>query len=268
MARQKKTAQAAAESVSTTDLNSTWLILKYSPVSLFSLRSTMSTSKGGKTLLVPTPYAVKMALIDATFRIATAATGDAPSREMFQLIKARTIRIRPPSECVVQNTFVKIRQEERDAPAGMYVPTIAYREMVYYRGDLEIAIGVGGLTESQISTIQVAAAHVNYLGKRGSFIQFLQSEVTTALQAGYSLTITNSANGMPLGIYGVSHFLDDFGPELCKAKDGFERISTFHENAMTLNKHRVLVPTLIPYREVEATRSYTRYLNKQPDPAT
>lgn len=267
MARQKKSAKDGAELAPASSLNSSWLILKYSPVTLFSLRSTMSTSKGGKTLLVPTPYAVKLALIDATFRSATADTGDAPAREMFERIKSRTIRFRPPADCVVQNTFVKIRQEARDGEAGMYVPTIAYRELVFFRGDLEIAIGVGGLSETEIAAIENVAMHVNYLGKRGSFIQFTSAEMASSLSSGFSLTMDQSQNSIPLGLYGVSHFLDDFGRELCIAKDGFERISTFHENPMALEKHRILIPTLIPYRQVEATRSYTRYTSRLPEPA-
>src|ERR1700722_18200764 len=45
-----------------------WLVAAYSPVTMFSLRMTHATSKGGKTLVVPTPYAVKMALLDVCFR--------------------------------------------------------------------------------------------------------------------------------------------------------------------------------------------------------
>lgn len=167
----------------------------------------------------------------------------------------------------MQNTFVKIRQEERDGEAGMYVPTIAYRETVFFAGELEIAIGIGGLSDSDIASIQTAAAHINYLGKRGSFIQFIGSESASTLGLGFSITMGHPETSISIGVYGVSHFLDDFGPELCKAKDGFERISTFHENTVTLDKHRILTPTLIPYFQIEATRSYTRYKRRQPEPA-
>lgn len=245
---------------------SCWLVLKYLPVSLFSLRSTMSTNKGGKALLVPTPYAVKMAVIDAAFRVAGSDRCDLLAREVFERVKARSIRFRPPSECVVQNTFVKIRQEQRDAPAGSYVSTIAYREMVFFRGELEIAIDVQGLSEAEVGSIRTAGSHVNYFGKRGSFFQFVESAIMAAVPSGFSLTMNESLASMPIGVYGISQFLDDFGPELCNAKDGFERISTFHESTMTLNKHRVLTPTLLPYRMVEATRSFTRYIRSETSP--
>src|SRR5689334_19997456 len=85
-----------------------WLVVTYQPVSLFSLRSTYSMSKGGKTLLVPTPYAVKMAFIDAVFRFAEPAVAEATARQMFDRIKARRVRFQPPAGCVVQNTFARV----------------------------------------------------------------------------------------------------------------------------------------------------------------
>jgi len=75
---------------------------------MFSLRSTYATSKGGKTLLVPTPYAVKLALIDACFRMYSGFAAEAEARRIFDLIKAQPVRVRPPAECVVQNTFLRV----------------------------------------------------------------------------------------------------------------------------------------------------------------
>jgi len=236
-----------------------WLVLTYAPVSLFSLRSTYSMSKGGKTLLVPTPYSVKMALIDAVFRYAPVDQAEIAACTMFDRLKANRIRFHPPNECVVQNTFVKIRQEERGGDAGQYVPTIAYRELVFFSGQLSIAIGVRSYAEEEVAAIVEAAMHINYFGKRGSFFQFIASEVLDELPEGYSISQDDLSPTMTIGLYGVTQYLDDFGPELCKAKDGFERISTFHGGKIEHGKHRVLVSTLLPYHRVEATRSFTRY---------
>jgi len=92
-----------------------WLIARYTPVTLFSLRSTYATSKGGKTLLVPTPYAVKMALIDSCFRAFPAEEAEAAARNIFDLVKAEPVRVKPPEECIVQNTFLRVLQPARDA---------------------------------------------------------------------------------------------------------------------------------------------------------
>jgi hypothetical protein len=240
-----------------------WLIVRYSPVSLFSLRSTTSTSKGGKALLVPTPYAVKMALIDAIHRGASPDDYEVRGRRVFDAVKARRIRIRPPAVCVVQNTFVKIRQEERGGQAGHYVPTIAYREVVFLKGELEIAIESSGWTREEVALVHEAAMHVNYFGKRGSFFQFLDKKEVDSLPDGFTITGGDGVAAMSIGPgaipYRTSQFLDDFGPDLCKAKDGYDRISTFGSKPITLGKHRELVSTLIPYRMVQATRSFTRY---------
>lgn len=239
-----------------------WLVLTYEPVSLFSLRSTYSMSKGGKSLLLPTPYAVKMALIDAVFRYASLDVAKA----MFDRIKGRRIRFQPPSECVVQNTFVKIRQEERGADSGQYVPTIAYRELVFFAGTLGIAMEASSWSDEELASVIEAAMHVNYFGKRGSFFQFTGSTVIGELPAGYSIADGQPAATMAIGLYGVTQYLDDFGPDLCKDKDGFERISTYHDKDTKHGKHRVLVSTLVPYQRVEATRSFTRYISRLTEP--
>ena len=46
-----------------------WLVAEYQPVGLFSLKHASATSSGGKSLLVPTPFALKMALLDGACRL-------------------------------------------------------------------------------------------------------------------------------------------------------------------------------------------------------
>src|SRR3972149_509738 len=45
-----------------------WLVAEYQPAALFSLKISLATSSVGKTLVVPTPYSIKMAFVDAAFR--------------------------------------------------------------------------------------------------------------------------------------------------------------------------------------------------------
>jgi hypothetical protein len=241
-----------------------WLICQYAPVSLFSLRSAYATSKGGKTLLVPTPYAVKMALIDACFRAYPAQDAEAAARNVFNLIKAQPVRIKPPKECIVQNTFLRILQQARDAEdtegsSGPFTRTIAYREFVFFQGEMEIAIGTD---ESFASQLQLLLTHINYFGKRGSQWQFLGcSNHQGKLPAGFSL-IPDEIENYPLDIVGryrITEYLDDFGPKLCAAKDGFERISTYHSGDVKLGQHRILQPTLLPYERMAASRHFTHY---------
>ena len=233
-----------------------WLLFRYEPVSLFSLRTTHSTNKGGKTLLVPTPYAVKLALIDACFR---RYGSEQTARSVFDLIKERRIQFKPPRDCIVQNTFVKIRQEERNAPSGIYTSTIAYREWVYYKGQMIMAMQAEKLNIDEKLLLRNLASHINYFGKRGSFWQFIESdELEGDLPEGF--TVSGDSENLKPELYGVSHFLDDFGEALCSAPNGFERISTYHTEKIRLGEHRVLIPTLVPYVRRQTTRNFTRYL--------
>src|SRR5207245_762996 len=144
----------------------TWFVARYAPVSVFSLRSTYATSKGGKTLLIPTPYAVKMALIDACFRTQPRGAAEAAARRVFDLIKAQPVRIRPPAECLVQNTFMRALQPERtsddDDATGPFTRTIAYREFVFFSGEMELAFGLSGLDDSAGAELGSLPAHINY----------------------------------------------------------------------------------------------------------
>ncbi len=236
-----------------------WLILSYLPVSLFSLRMTHATSKGGKTLLVPTPYAFKMTLIDACFRVFDGNNAEIKARQVFDLIKGCEIRFSPPAGCIVQNTFIKIRQEERDAPKGFYVPTIAYREFCFYTdAELKVAIGINGLSGDAVSLIRRVGSHINCIGKRGSFWQYIKDSICKGnLPEGY--TLPQPEERLLTGKFQWVQYLDDFGEVLCKAKDGFDRISTYGSGTVKLGEHRILVKTVIPYSFVQSSKHFTQY---------
>ena len=263
MAKKKQTEDDDPTQKSLIQQELKWLLLDYEPVSLFSLRMTHATSKGGKTLLVPTPYAFKLALIDACFRCYPAASSLSEAKRIFDSIKAQRIRFSPPTNCIVQNTFVKIRQESREADNGFYDSTIAYREWCFHQGILRVAITLDGLDDFRVHELEHVACHVNQIGKRGCFWQFQgTSQYDGFLPNGFTRQPTDPGT-LNIGMYGVSQFLDDFGPKLCAAKDGFDRISSYMPNAkIVLGEHRILTPTFIPYVRVRATRGYTQYYRK------
>lgn len=235
-----------------------WLVARFCPVSLFSLRMTHATSKGGKTLLVPTPYSVKMALLDACFRRYDGIEADNAARIVFDIVKAREVRIQPPEQCVVQNTFIRMLDAERDGDLP-FKRTIAYREFVSHHGVLEVALGVGGLSEEEISRLAELFLHINSFGKRGSFWQFERSDrLEGGLPVGFTVPLSEpEIRGVPS--YATLQMLDDFGEALCAAPDGFDRVSTYGNGRIQLGEHRVLVPTALPYRRLSAGRSFTWY---------
>lgn len=241
------------------DQGNSWLVAAFEPVCLFSLRMTNTTSKGGKTLVVPTPYAVKMALIDACFRAEGRSVAHATARKVFDVVKPRRIRFQPPPHCVVQNTFVKVLDAERDGNLP-FKQTIVYREFASFSGGpLEIAMDSSHLMTEELKLIEELFWHINSIGKRGSFWQcvgvhtlknVLPSTFTAALQGGEL--------SHPEG-FGLLQVLDDFGDALCQAQDGFDRISTYGNGTITLGKHRVLTRTALPYQMRSASKRFTWY---------
>ena len=236
-----------------------WLRASYLPVSLFSLRMTHATNKGGKTLVLPTPYAVKMALLDASFRHWDGAEAEINARHLFDWIKSRQVRICPPKECIVQNTFVKILDYARDPISGPYRNTIAYREFAYHSGEMEIALEIDDLSGEYTATAQKLFACVNMFGKRGSFWQFNGARVFKGQLPGNFTLLRLQVDQSNLALYQMSQAFDDFGEQLCKAKDGFDRISTYGRGSVILDQHRILELTAIPYRRVSASRRFTWY---------
>lgn len=236
-----------------------WIIASFDPVCLFSLRMANTTSKGGKTLLAPTPYAVKMALIDACFRAGDEKTSHDTARRIFENVKRRRVRFLPPPHCVVQNTFVKVLDAERDGDLP-FKQTIVYREFVHFSGGaLEIAIDATGLDADGEAEVSGLLWHINSLGKRGSFWQCLRvATVEAPLVSGFTADLSAQEIIRPEH-YGLIQPLDDFGEALCDAKDGFERISSYGTGTIALGKHRVLVSTGLPYRMRTASKRFTWY---------
>lgn len=236
-----------------------WLLAAFQPVTMFSLRMTHSTSKGGKTLVVPTPYAVKMALLDVCFRRFSTEEAPAMARDVFDWIKARQVRIRPPKHCLVTNTFTRVLDWDRDG-ADPFRRTIAYRELAFWGGDdMVIAIASEGLNADQRATLTELFAHINSLGKRGGFVQFAGAETSDAvLPPGFTVPRSEMEPNQILG-YGLTHSLDDFGSALCAAKDGFDRVSTYGGGAIKLGEHRTLTATAIPYFRKSSSKHFTWY---------
>jgi hypothetical protein len=204
-----------------------------------------------------------MALIDACFRMEEGNSAQDAARRMFDLIKGRRVRIQPPPDCIVQNTFVKVLDAERDGDLP-FKQTIVYREFAFFSGgSLEIAIEAGGLSDGERQTIERLFWHINSLGKRGSFWQCTGvNRLNEHLPPGFTCTLPGEL-GQPER-YGLIQVLDDFGEALCKAKDGFDRISTYGEGTMNLGRYRVLATTALPYKVRSAGRRFTWYQRISP----
>jgi hypothetical protein len=173
-----------------------WLKIDYKPASLFSFRNIKATGSGATTLLCPTPFAVKMALVDTAIKCKGLEYG----KQVYEKIKSTTIKFKLPQHCVVNKTIIRIfnldnryHMVKNDAGKnvratdenGNYITgnpvKPAFREFVYFSGDLSIAVDISDLDDDFITELTTLFMGINYFGKKGSFMQFVGSETLEEL---------------------------------------------------------------------------------------
>ena len=290
MARRAKSAPASAAPQSSVPIWSVpfsgpWLVLAFRPTTLWSLRTSMSTSSGGKTLLVPTPYSFKLALVDACIQ----QLGVDHGVRLFELLRGRPIRISPPAEAVVSATLVKLRKLERPdagddesdddegADVRMFVPTVGFREYVSFSGTgsdgaFHVAIARAGMDEDGVRLVSDAARGVTYSGKRGGFLQFQASpgpaghREVDELPTGAAFTLPLSQLPQAGTTIGTIQPLDELA-----ASAEWDRVSTFGpkpvrvahttpgQEGTDVAVDRVYIPSAVPYRLVKTTRNFAAY---------
>lgn len=233
-----------------------WLTASYTPTTFFSLKPASATSTGGKSLVCPTPFALKMALLDAAIRLNGVAEGEV----LFPAIRQLRIAVKPPRYAVVNNTFIKILKPPKGKPQidpdlGLTIPlinTIAFREQVTFQGDMELAFQ--GMSLDDLTPLLL---HINYLGKRGGFVQLNhlpaeQAWTDEALKAnGYTL-LTEPTTAF--SVDGLLQMLDDCGPAMT-----FEHANIYSGKGIKLGKERILHHVVLPYRLARSSKSYSYY---------
>src|SRR2546421_6292863 len=238
-----------------------WIVAHYLPVSFFSLRPASATSSGGKTLLIPTPYAIKMALLSSIIR----SRGIAEGERLFPLLRDLALHLEPPESILVMKSFSKIRRELKDKNNAEKAqrargkkeyplqPTIAYREYVKYQGPLRLACQVP--TESILAeSLPDALMQINYLGKRGGFLQILdRPSVEERQPEGHFIHLTATAL-QPFSPAGTLQMLDDCGPSLT-----FAKADIYNDAKIVLHKDRVLRHIVLPYEHVRSSHNYSWY---------
>jgi hypothetical protein len=150
-----------------------WVIAEYEATTFFTIKPALATASGGKTLLVPTPFAIKMALLDVACRLEGQGSAQAAWESWMCTL---TVALRPAPTVVVNNTFTKVLKPRRNPAepgskhAGYFGQTINYREYAQLVGSFAIALNGDDMDAERLGRWLV---NVNYLGKRGSFIQIL-----------------------------------------------------------------------------------------------
>jgi len=270
-----------------------WLVVEYRPTSLFSLKTSQATSSVGVSLVIPTPYVIKMAFVDAGFRT---GLSDEECDHLLQSLVTVDVRIAPCSHAVVTNTFLKVRQESRPPDwnkkkqteeqyraslvqklvtahpsfsadacrtyeidtlkrliSSTYDSTIAYRELAYLTGTWNLAFDLAYGDETTASRLVKLGPHVNYAGKRGSFIQFLRFFRLVDLGTRFTRPLRGELQQVfPAKVH--VRLLDDFGPEA-----DLQTLSSFTSLKPERHKHRKFVETIIPAGLVNTGPGFSEY---------
>jgi hypothetical protein len=229
-----------------------WVAANYEATALFTLKPATATSSGGRTLPVPTPFAIKMALLDVACRV----MGVEAAKAEWNWLNVCRVALRPAARLVVNNTFIKVLRQRRNPAepgtpdAGFFQRTISYREYAYLDGDFGLALEVAD--EAQAVKLLEWLTCLNYLGKRGGFIQLLEMPtLREPLDKGYVIV------GEPLAGFNIDSMLlqlDDTTERMT-----FERANIYSGEKITLGKERVLHHVALPYRLVQSSRGYSFY---------
>ncbi len=228
-----------------------WLIAEFEATSLFSLKLSLATSSVGRTLVIPTPYAIKMSLVDAAFR---AGLSDTNCASMVRDLVRVEVRIAPPPTAIVTHTVIKVRQESRDPNSGSpYNSTVAYRDIAYIDGSTTWAFDLAGGSGALAIRLIELLPFISYIGKRGSFIRFIRAYRAVNLGFEFTQPIVRQGSWNPPRRAHVV-LLDDFAPDA-----DLETLSSFTRTRPKRNQHRRFVETIVPIGIVNIGPGFTEY---------
>lgn len=214
----------------------------YVPTSLFSLKDSNSTNSGAKSLLLPSPYAIKMAILNQAITIGgELELLETKKSEAFRYVRDAKIGfyIENESYFCVNNSFVKILKPAREG--GGFGQTVAFREYIYMSNPLEIIFEVGN--EEQKKYLKKYLHKISYFGKRGCFFQFVQYND----EPNEANVIEFNAQNL---ISGIIQEYDDFD-----SKNIFENVNTFSSNSTKRKK----ILFQIPVHSLSSSKSFRIY---------
>ena len=228
-----------------------WWEITYEPTSLFSLKASEATNAASKSLLCPSPYSVKMALLNAVCTYDSIKAAE----DNFDLIKRLNMEFALPEYIVTNNCFIRVMQESRsetrkENPNIMFKSTVAFREYLYLSGHIKIAVSRSpNLAEDELKFLKKYFAKINYFGKRGCFFQFkeISSSRIEELTSEYSREITDN------------NYFSDGRPKILNRVDDFEANVTFASvsNYTKEKTQRISRIICLPYQVIKSSKSFT-----------
>lgn len=223
-----------------------WLTTTYQPTTLFTLKPSWATSTGGKSLLLPSPYAFKMALLD----VAIHTSGLAIAQKAWLWLRELEVAVQLPEQIVVTNLFGRVLRRARNYKEGQwpFQYTIGFREYVYFRDPIAVAVGY---QNKQVDAAQLSAwlMHISYLGKRGGMVQVLSVPAPLPPEQRHNYVSLTQEPEM-IDLRGLIQAVDD-----CDHKMKFDEADIYHSK----RPKRVTRHVVIPYRIGRSSKSYTLY---------
>ncbi len=229
-----------------------WLKIKYKPVTLFSLKDSRATSMGGKSLIAPSPYSIKMAIINSFIQLYSVKELE----ENFDWIKELDVKVKLPNDIVINNCFIKIQKLKRndskkEGDDSIFQSTVAFREFIYFDGDIELAFKIDNLLESSIKKLKRVLLHINYFGKRGCFFQPIINnnsffEQSQELGDGFGVELAQTRY-----LSSIICQMDDFGPKV----KSFDNINNYSKSSTD----RLSASYCFPYELSSSSKSYYHF---------
>lgn len=216
--------------------------VKYLPTTLFSLKDSNATNSGAKSLFLPSPYAIKMAILNQAITIGgDLAQLEEKKSKVFGFIRDARISyyIEDNSFFSVNNSFVKILKPAREG--GGFGQTVAFREYIFLSHPLEIIFDID--SDEQKEYLKKYLHKINYFGKKGCFFQFVEYNDNPSEPNVSDFNVNQLASG-------VLQEYDDFASNC-----SFDKINNF-SSAPNKRGKRIL---LIPIQKVSSSKSNSIY---------
>lgn len=209
----------------------------YQPTNLFSLKDSNSTNSGAKSLLIPSPYSIKMAIFNQAITIEGKEVFSKRRSLELAHIKDAQIFYKISGSFCVNNCFVTI-QSLRD---GRYRGKPSFREYIYLSDNIEIIFEVKDDDAKQY--LQKYLHRINYFGKRGCFFQFVEYRDNPSEP---NVKEFDASDFSP----GILQEYDDMS-----IKSQLKNIDNFETGKAMRDKHIFVLPV----ENVNSSKSYTHY---------
>ena len=201
-------------------------------------------------MLTPTPYAIKMGLLDAAIRTCGISYGE----EAWEWIRGLSFAVRVPDRALVNNVFTRILKPTRSKDKGGYDRTIGYREYVHFIGAMKLAFEIQNdlLVDAKGQQLNKLLPHITYLGKRGGFVQLIPPvQSLETLPSDFTLL---SEKRDTWHIQSQLQHLDDCDDEMT-----FEQADIYSGKNVRVGKERHTFLAMLPYRLRRSSRSFSDY---------